>query len=809
MSNIFHRNTLSLAGYAKICKVFPLKSSLKDHFMPSEADTCRTYIVPNLHAAGWDDDAIREQMLLTPGRIVPLGSSHTRQAGLRPDYVLFIRRNIPIAVVEAKAEYKHPAAGLQQALQYAEMLGVKFAYASNGHGIVEHDFITGLERDLDTFPSPDELWGRLQGTLHLPTPKDAADALTAYFEEAGGKTPRYYQQVAINRTVNAVLSGQKRILLTMATGTGKTFVAFQIVWRLWKAERKKRILYLADRNVLIDQAKDRTFAPIGQALHKIKSKALKSRQVYFSLYQALANPSGGPNLYEQYPPDFFDLIIVDECHRGSARDESSWRKILDYFAPAAQIGMTATPKRDDNVDTYNYFGDPIYTYSLRQGIDDGFLAPYRVYRVVSDVDASGVQIDPGVLDRFGREIPPGLYGTTEFERIVSLLARTEVVARHLTDYLKRTNRFDKTIVFCVDQEHALDMRKALNNLNADLTKIHLHYVERVVSDEGKVGRGHLDDFQDPEKSTPVILTTSQMLTTGVDAPTCRNVVLFKPINSMIDFKQIIGRGTRVSEDHNKYWFTILDYVGATQLFYDPAFDGDPVRVTKTTIDEQGREVTKEDSEDGTLSPHPGPLPGGEGEKQVSELPRKYYLDGVDVYIIGEQAFELDPQGNTLRTVQFTDFVTENVRRLNLSADHLRQAWGLPEQRAEIMAQLRRFGIDPAHLAHVTHHEEADALDLLLHVAYNAPLVSRRERAEKLRQKKANFLNTFTPAARQILDELLEKYADFGVSQFDDLPSLLRIQPFAGHGSPSEIYALFGGAAKLVQVVDELQKGLYE
>jgi len=777
--------------------------------MHNEADTCRTYIVPNLKTAGWEDDAILEQYVLTPGRIVPVGSQHTRKAGLRPDYVLFIRQNIQIAVVEAKADYANAADGLAQAMRYAEMLGVKFAYASNGKKIIEHDYITGLERDLSDFPTPDELWGRLQGTLNLPTQQDKTDALTAYFEQVGGKTPRYYQMIAINRVVNAVLGGQKRILLTMATGTGKTFVAFQIAWRLWKAGRKKRILFLADRNVLIDQAKDRTFAPIGQALHKLQGKAIKSREMYFALYQALIGKGNGPNLYEKYPPDFFDLIIVDECHRGSANEEGNWRKILDYFDTATKIGMTATPRRTANVDTYDYFGEPLYTYSLKQGIEDGFLAPYRVYRVVPDVDASGLQIDPGVLDRFGREIPPDLYGTKDFERVVSLLSRTEVVAKHLTDYLKRTNRMDKTIVFCVDQEHAADMRKALNNLNADLRVT--HYVERVVSDEGSVGRGHLDDFQDPEKAAPVILTTSQMLTTGVDAPTCRNIVLFKPINSMTDFKQIIGRGTRVLEEHGKFWFTILDYVGATQLFYDPAFDGDPVRVTKTTIDADGNETEVQDSEEGTLQPETEVTGTSEVPVtlQASELPRKYYLDGVEVYIAGEQAFELDPDGNVLKTMEFTDYVTRNVRRLNLSAEHLRAAWSKHEQRAEIMEQLRRYGIDPAHLAAVTHHEEADALDLLLHVAYNAPLVSRRERTEKLRQKKANFLNTFTPAARQILDALLEKYADYGISQLDDLPSLLRVQPFAEYGAPTEIYALFGGAGKLVQAVDELQKSLYE
>ena len=779
--------------------------------MVTEADTCRTYILPNLKSAGWEDEYISEQMVLTPGRIVPIGDRHIRKSGLRPDYTLFIRQNIPIAVVEAKAEYAHPAKGLQQAIQYAEMMGLKFAYSSNGKGIVEHDFITGMERNLDAFPSPDELWDRLKGTLKFENEKDEVDALSNYWQEVNGKTPRYYQQIAINRTINAVIEGQKRILLTMATGTGKTFVAFQIVWRLWRSKRKKRILYLADRNVLIDQAKDRTFSPMGQAFQKIKGRAVKSREVYFALYQALANPVTGENLYEKYPKDFFDLIIVDECHRGSANEAGSWRKILDYFNDATQIGMTATPKRTDNADTYEYFGDPIYEYSLKQGIDDGFLAPYRVYRVIPDVDASGLQIDPGVLDRFGREIPPDLYGTKDFERLISLLSRTEVVAKHLTEYLKRTNRFDKTIVFCVDQEHALDMRIALNNANADLTKIHLHYVERVVSDEGSVGRGHLDNFQDPEKETPVILTTSQMLTTGVDAPTCRNVVLFRAINSMTDFKQIIGRGTRVSEEHNKFWFTIIDYVGATQLFYDPAFDGDPVRVTKTEIDSEGNETKVEDSEDGTLTetlPHPSPLPEGEGVR-VGELPRKYYLDNVQVYIAGEQAFELDPEGNVLKTVEFTQFANEQIRRLNLTAQHLKENWSKAEQRAEILNQLRSRGIDPDHLAHVTHHEEADALDLLLHVAYNAPLVTRRERAEKLRQKKANFFNTFTPAAREILNSLLEKYADYGIGEFDQLPRVLQVSPFDRYGSTYEIYQLFGGAEKLLQAVDEMQKFLYE
>ncbi len=773
----------------------------------NEADTCRKYILPKLYAAGWRDEHITEQMPLSPGRVVVKGrKGHARRAGLRPDYVLFIRRNIPIAVVEAKADYKHASEGMQQAMRYAQMLDVSFAYATNGHTIIEHDFTTGKEQTLTSFPSPEELWARLRHAKGLDDPADAEVLLSNYFEEVNGKTPRYYQQVAINRAVEAVLKGQRRILLTMATGTGKTFVAMQIAWRLWNQKRKTRILYLADRNILADQAKTRTFAPaFGQAIHKIKGQAVKSREMYFALYQALSSAGEGPNLYEQYLPDFFDLIFVDECHRGSAREESSWREILEYFAPAQQIGMTATPKRDDNVDTYDYFGPPIYTYSLRQGIEDGFLAPYRVIRVMTNVDADGLLIDQGLRDRFGREVPPGLYGTKEFERVISLLARTEAVAHHLTQYLRQTDPFAKTIVFCVDQEHALNMRDALARANPDLMQQYPDYVARVVSDEGAVGREHLDNFQDPEKVTPVILTSSQMLTTGVDAPTCRNIVLFKPINSMVDFKQIIGRGTRINEEYEKYWFTILDYVGATRLFYDPDFDGEPAEEEVVQIDARG-EISP--WETGALGSYPI-TEDAASEPPVTEQRAKYYVDGVAVHIANEQVHELDPAGNVLRIIAFTDYVKEHVRRLLPDADHLRQAWPQAEQRREILAELQKRGIDPYHLAAITHREDADALDLLLHVAYNAPLLTRRERAARLRQQADNFFNKYTPAAREILDALLEKYADYGIGQLDHLTDVLKAPPFNAHGTPYDITALFGGPQKMKQAVDELQRLLYE
>ena len=506
------------------------------------------------------------------------------------------RRDFPIAVVEAKAAYKQPGDGLQQAKDYAKILGLKFAYATNGHGIVEHDFISGRDNDLESFPSPDDLWKRVRSGENIST--QTGELLLAPYYHLSGKSPRYYQEIAINRAVQAILQGKQRVLLTMATGTGKTIVAFQICWKLWNSRwnrtgdyRRPRILYLADRNVLVDDPKDKIFAPFADARWKIEGEAVKGRAMYFATYQAIAKDKRRPGLYREYPRDFFDLVVVDECHRGSARDESNWREILEYFEPAFQLGMTATPLREDNRDTYRYFGNPLYTYSLKQGIEDGFLAPYRVHRIISTVDATGWRPSKGELDRFGREIPDGEYTTQDFERLVALKVRTEAIARNLSEFLKKTDRFAKTIVFCVDQEHAEEMRKALNNLNADLVQQYPDYVARVVSDEGKIGRGHLDRFMELESTVPVLVTTSQMLTTGVDVPTCKNVVLVRVINSMTEFKQIIGRGTRVRDDYGKLYFNILDYTGsATRLFADPDFDGDPALVTEEEMNESGEQT---------------------------------------------------------------------------------------------------------------------------------------------------------------------------------------------------------------------------
>lgn len=720
-----------------------------------------------------------------------------------------------IAVVEAKPAYKSPSDGLQQAKDYAEVLGLKFAYATNGHGIVEFDFLSGKEQELESFPTPDELWQRLRTGEKLKD-NTAAERLLTPYNHLSGKSPRYYQDIAINRTVQSILQGKRRILLTMATGTGKTVVAFQICWKLWQARwnrtgeyRRPKILYLADRNILIDDPKDKIFTPFGDARWKIENGEVnKGREMYFAIYQAIAKDEHRPGLYKEYARDFFDLIIVDECHRGSARDESNWREILDYFEPAHQLGMTATPLREDNRDTYAYFGNPIYTYSLRQGIDDGFLAPYRVHRVVSAWDAAGWRPSQGDLDRYGRAIPDDEYHTKDFERVVALRARTQAIARHLTDFMKKTDRFAKTIVFCVDQEHAADMRQALNNLNTDLIQQHTDYICRVTSDEGDVGRGHLGRFQELEKATPVILTTSQLLTTGVDAPTCKNIVLARVVNSMTEFKQMIGRGTRVRDDYNKLYFNILDYTGsATRLFADPDFDGDPVLITEEQVDEAGVTVPKTYE---IIEEQPV-MAEKEDSFQISDdregERRKFYFDGGQVEIIAHIVHELDPDGKQLRVVKFTEYTADKVRTLYPSAPELREQWANPEKRSEIIQRLEERGIDFDSLVMAANQPDADPFDLLCHLAFNAPLRTRRERADRLKKEKKDFFDQYGPEAKAILNDLLEKYAEHGTAQFV-LPDVLHVPPISERGNVVEIAGLFGGPDQLRQAVTQLQTLLY-
>jgi type I restriction enzyme R subunit len=795
--------------------------------MGTEADTCRTLVLPKLYAAGWSDEQIAEQRTFTDGRIVVHGARATRRAGKRADYLLRYTRDQFLAVVEAKSDEEQAAAGLQQAKDYAEILGLKFAYATNGLEIIEFDYLTGLERIIPAFPTPAELWERLRGAEKLTD--DAASHLLTLANLTTGKEPRYYQRIAIERAVQSIVQGKKRVLLTMATGTGKTVVAFQICWKLWSSKwnakgdptRKPRILYLADRNFLVDDPKDKTFSVFGDARHKIEGGIVThGRELYFSTYQSIAKDSNRPGLYKQFAPDFFDLIIVDECHRGSAKDDSNWREILEYFAPAYQLGMTATPLRDENRDTYLYFGNPVYQYSLKQGIDDGFLAPYRVHRIVTQWDAAGWRPSKDDLDRYGREIPDEVYTTGDFERRVALRARTQAVARHLTDFLKRTDRFAKTIVFCVDQEHASEMRTALNNLNADLVQQYPDYVCRVTADEGDIGRGHMQRFQDVETRTPVILTTSQLLTTGLDAPTCRNVVLVRLVNSMVEFKQIIGRGTRVRDDYGKLWFNILDYTGtATRNFADPAFDGDPAFATQEEIDANGRVTrtnieTAEEPEDGAGEMREqatggnliDPLSASIGERAGVRC-RKFYFDGGQVEIAAELVHELDADGKQLRVVKLTDYTAEKVRTLCASPDELRARWADAGQRADILQQLAERGINFATVAAQAGQPDADPFDLLCHLAFNAPVLTRRQRADRVKRQQAAFFHYYQPEAQEILRDLLEKYARDGELQFT-LPDVLKLPPISHHGNVNEIIGKFGGADQLRTAVNQLQSLLY-
>lgn len=786
----------------------------------NEADTCRKFVLPKLYDSSWSDDQINEQKTFTDGRIVVVGTKCYRKKPKRADYLLRYRRDFLIAVVEAKASYKNPGDGLQQAKDYAETLGLKFAYSTNGHGIVEHDYLTGKESDLDTFPSPDELWQRFKQAANINDDASVNKILSPCYH-LSGKSPRYYQEIAINRTIQAILNSKTRILLNMATGTGKTVVVFQIIWKLWNARwtrtgegRRPKILYLADRNILIDDPKDKTFTPFGDARWKIEGEAVKSREIYFAIYQAIAKDENRPGLYREYAPDFFDLIIVDECHRGSARDESNWREILEYFEPAYQLGITATPLREDNRDTYRYFGNPIYTYSLKQGIEDGFLAPYKVHRVVSSVDATGWRPTKGELDRFGREIPDGEYSTRDFDTIIALRARTEAIAKHLSDFLKKTDRFGKTIVFCVDQEHAEEMRKALNNLNADLVKSYPDYVCRVVSDEGDIGRGHLSRFQELETSTPAILTTSKLLSTGVDIPTCKNVVLVKVINSMTDFKQIIGRGTRVRDDYGKLYFTILDYTGsATRLFADPDFDGEPALITEEEMNNQGEVVNEEISLPFADETFPEDT-AGYGDSQIGEIiegpekqPRKFYVDAGSVEIVADMVYELGADGKKLRMVKLTDYTGEKVREIFTSASELRSKWSNAEERSTIIETLVEKGITLEELLEISGDPEVDPFDLLCSLAFNAPRRSRRERAERLKKERKDFFDKYGIDARQVLDEILEKYIDHGTPQFK-IPDILKLDPISRHGNVIEISTKFGGAENLRQALSEMQALLY-
>lgn len=788
----------------------------------TEADTCREFVTPALQHAGWGQapHAIGEQHAITAGRILLAGGKARRAKLRRADYILYLRRDFPIAVVEAK-EIGLPAEnGVQQAREYAEMLGLRFAYATNGRRIIEIDYTAGTEREVDHYPSADELWRRLNDEVQLPEP--AANQWLEPYNLTSGKIPRYYQDIAIRRVIEAILKGQKRVLVTLATGTGKTNVAFQVCWKLWNSRwnragehRRPKILFLADRNILVDDPKDKDFAHFGDARHKITSADPSlARDMYFGIYQSLTN-GGEDDLFRQYRPDFFDLIVVDECHRGSARDDSSWRKVLEYFSPAVQFGMTATPLREESRDSYEYFGNPVYTYSLRQGIDDGFLAPYRVHRVITSIDAAGWRPNRDERDRYGRPIPDDEYQTKDFEKVIAMRSRTQAMAKHLTEFLKSTDRFAKTIVFCVDQEHAAEMRQALINLNSDLVQRYPDYVCRVTAAEGGIGLGHLSDFQDVDKPTPTILTTSQLLSTGVDAETVKNVVLARVVGSPVEFKQIIGRGTRLRVDYGKEFFNIIDFTGtATRHFADPDFDGEPARIEQVTINDQGEVEAEETVAEQEAPPEhditvePGAL-DAEIASEPSDEPHKFYVDGGEVEVIGHLVYDLDADGKKLQVVRYTDYSARTVRSMYPNRDDLHAAWAKPDTRAEVLRELTDRQINFDELASASGQPDADPFDLLCHLAWNAPLRTRRQRAEQARKQVPDIFAQYGDTAREILDLLLDRYVERGIIQFNHLSDLLKVQPFDRFGSPSEIANHhFGGVPAMRDAVTRLQAVLY-
>ncbi|MGM9426300.1 EcoAI/FtnUII family type I restriction enzme subunit R [Hydrogenophaga sp. MI9] len=795
----------------------------------TEADTCRVHVTPRLVEAGWatEPSFMGEQRSFTNGRIVVAGGVVRRGPQKRADYLLFYRRDFPLAVVEAKETSLPAENAVQQAREYAEILGLKFAYATNGLRIIEIDYTTGTEREVDRYATPDELFARLSAAAQWP--QSAAAHLLEPFNLAAGKVPRYYQQIAIDRVIEAILLGQPRVLATLATGTGKTCVAFQVCWKLWSSRwnrtgehRRPKILFLADRNILVDDPMAKMFAPFGDARHKVASSDLsQGRDMYFGIYQALTTAS--EDVFRQYRPDFFDLIVIDECHRGSARDNSAWRTVLDHFEPAVKFGMTATPLREETRDSYAYFGNPVTTYSLRQGIEDGFLAPYRVHRVITTVDAAGWRPGKDELDRYGREVPDDEYQTRDFERVVALRARTRAMARHLSDFLKGTDRFAKTIVFCVDQEHAAEMRQELLNLNRDLVQRYPDYVCRVTADEGAIGLTHLANFQDVDKPTPVILTTSQLLTTGVDAEMVKNVVLARVVGSRSEFKQIIGRGTRLKVDYGKEYFNIIDFTGtATRHFADPDFDGEPARIEEVLLDEEGHQVqviaqiepAADDvpgDADAVWAPREEQMGPGAGHLlgEPPAEPRKFYIDGGEVEVIGHLVYDLDTDGKKLQVVKYTDYSGRAVRTLYPTREALQSAWANPDTRREVLRELTERGISFEELANSSEQPDADPFDLLCHLAWNAPLRTRRERAEQARRRVQDLFAQHGDTAREILSLMLDRYIERGIFQFQALSELMKVQPFDRYGSPAEIAVRhFGGVNGMKDAVAQLQTALY-
>ena len=772
----------------------------------SEADVRAKYIDPSLRKAGWnEEEQIRREKSFTDGRIIVKKNKTTRGKRKAADYILNYRPNYPIAIVEAKKNTLPIGEGMDQAKEYGEILDIPFIYTSNGENFVEFDRFTGIEREipLNEFPSPEDLWARY--TKGKDIKEDEQKIIEEnYFFSQTSKSPRYYQRIAINRTIEAIAKGQNRILLVMATGTGKTYTAFQIIWRLWKARKKKRILFLADRNILVDQTMTNDFRYFEDKMIKIsRNNISKSHEIYLGLYQSMTGSEDWQQIFKEYSPDFFDLIVVDECHRGSAREDSAWREVLEYFSSATQIGMTATPKETKEVSNINYFGEPIYIYSLKQGIEDGFLAPYKVIRYALDKDVLGFRPYKGQTDRYCNIIEDKEYFVRDFDRTIVLSQRTKLVAKAISEYLKENDRFMKTIVFCENKEHAIELTRYLGNENNDLMKINPRYVTRIMGDNEE-GKRQLDNFIDPKEKYPVIATTSKLLTTGVDAKTCKLIVLDSNINSMTEFKQIIGRGTRIDEDYGKTWFTILDFRGVTSLFADPDFDGEPIIDDSFDPTENGggdidypdNPDDVDDTDDINEPKIPDPI---DSPRKI----KKFYVDDCEVVLINKRVMIIGKDGKLINE-SFEDYTKKSLKKQFRSLDEFLDIWNKTNRRNLIIKELEERGID-----FETLKEEIganfDEFDIICHLAFDIKPITKKERVDKL--KKKNYLKKYSGDAREILEMLLDKYSQENVEVFENI-STLRLPQFSKFGSLKKIMKTFESKENYNHIMEELTKELY-
>lgn len=805
----------------------------------SERDICTKYITPALEGAGWDvSSQILEEVSFTDGKIYVRGKLTARGIKKRADYILYYKPNIPIAIIEAKDNNHEIGAGMQQALEYARILDIPAVFSSNGDGFIFHNrtIIEGeieTEIGLSSFPSPDNLWEIYKAYKGIRTEEQEKVAAFDYYQDGSGKKPRYYQQIAINRTVEAIAKGQNRVLLIMATGTGKTYTAFQIIYRLWKSGTKQRILFLADRTALIDQTRRGDFKYFRDKMTIIKKKVVevngkellvsnkkkgidssdKAYEIFLGLYQGLTDTEGVEDAYKDFSPDFFDLIVVDECHRGSAAADSTWRQILEYFSGATHIGLTATPRETNEISNTEYFNTPVYTYSLKQGIADGFLAPYKVVRIGLNIDLDGWRPPKGFLDKNGNPVEDRIYNRNDFDKNIVVEERRKLVAKRVSDFLHATNRFDKTIAFCVDIEHADGMRREFINANPDLYSANNKYVMQITGDNDE-GKRELDNFINPEIKYPVIVTTSKLLTTGVDAQTCKVIVLDSNIQSMTEFKQIIGRGTRINEEFGKMFFTILDFRNVTNLFADPAFDGDAIRIkpadeatdfSNFNAEEESEQLPVDEETGNPVLFPTNPYSSNDNAEniKVNEKKQKVYVNGIDVSILMQRDMFFDKDGKVI-TTSLKDHTKENVRELFTNASEFISAWNKADKKEVIISTLAEHGILVEELRKAV-GVDLDLFDVICHIAFDMPPLSRKERANNV--KKRNYFTKYGEKAKLVLEALLDKYADEGLENLESM-DVLKVKPLYEYGTPLEIVKAFGGKDKYVKAIQELEKEIY-